>query len=618
MGIAAKVLRAFHGGVHPEEHKDLSQFCSIESAGIPDKLYVPLHQHIGAPCDPAVDPGETVKKGQRIGNPVGFISAAVHAPTSGVIEEIVDHPVGHPSGLTMLCAVLKPDGKDEWIDGLKGIADPFTAEPSAIRDAVREAGIVGLGGATFPSFVKLSPPGGKVAQILILNGVECEPYLTCDARLMEEQSKQIVDGAAIMLHALQTKECVIGIEDNKPAAIAAMQRACADHPQITVQALPVMYPQGSEKQLIEVITGKQVPSGGLPIDAGVICHNVATALAISEAVREGKPLISRVVTMTGLGITRPANFDTLMGTPVRHLIDLCGGMKGNTTRMVMGGPMMGVALRDMTALDVPVVKGTSGILCLTAKEATEKPEQPCIRCGHCLEVCPISLMPSEMAWLAKSDEFDKLQEYDIFDCIECGSCSYTCPANIPLVHYFRYGKLSIQAKERNARKTELAKARTQAKEERMAKEKAEREAKKKALKAKTAANKPAAAAEAKADASAGGDDKAAKAAKAAAAAKAAREAKAAAAGGDAAAPADDKAAKAAKAAAAAKAAKAAREAKLAKEAGAAETSDETPTAAPADDKAAKAAKAAAAAKAAKAAREAKLAREAAAKEDEQA
>ncbi|MBF0272666.1 MAG: electron transport complex subunit RsxC [Magnetococcales bacterium] len=492
MGIVATILRKFHGGVHPKEYKELSRHCAIEELSTPPKqLYVPLHQHMGAPCDPCVEPGERVYKGQVIGIPSGFVSAPIHAPTSGTIQAIVEHVVAHPSGLTMPCAVLIPDGNDQWHPDLKGLDNPYTADPQAIRNKVREAGVVGLGGATFPSFIKLSPPDGKVAELLIINGVECEPYLTCDARVMEERSREIVEGIRIMLQALQTSRCIIAIENNKPGAIQSMSRAVEETPHIKVVALPVMYPQGAEKQLIEVVINRQVPSGGLPIDVGVIVHNVATATAVREAVLFGHPLIRRVVTVTGLGIPRPANLEVPIGTPVQALIDHCGGLKPGVKKVVMGGPMMGVALNDLQA---PVVKGTSGLLVMLAKETFVEPEQPCIRCGSCLDVCPVELTPCEIAWRARHDLIDQLPEVHIMDCIECGSCAFACPAHIPLVHYFRYGKLALAAKKHDREKAELNRQRTKEKQLRADAEKAEKERKKEEMRLASEARKKAAAA----------------------------------------------------------------------------------------------------------------------------
>ncbi|MBF0445786.1 MAG: electron transport complex subunit RsxC [Magnetococcales bacterium] len=570
MGIVASVLRVFHGGVHPPDNKDISQHCAIEPLAMPKRLYVPLHQHIGAPCQPCVKAGDTVKKGQIIGTAAGFISAPVHAPTSGTIVAVEEHLVGHPSGLKMLCAVLDTDGEDVWVDDLETLDDPLHADPKTIRDKIRAAGIVGLGGASFPSFVKMSPPDGKVVELLLINGVECEPYLTCDARLMEERSQDLIEGIEIMLRALQCKECVIGIEDNKPNAISVMQKASAQSSSIKVVVLPVMYPQGSEKQLIEVVTGRQVPSGKLPLDAGVIVHNVATAVAIRDGVKFGKPLIQRLVTVTGRGINRPANLEVLMGTPVRALVDHCGGLKPGVKKVINGGPMMGTALQT---LDVPVVKGTSGILCMMADDVEQNPEHACIRCGSCVQVCPISLVPSQMAWLAKYDQFDTLPDNNLADCIECGTCAYVCPSNIPLVHYFRYGKNSLAAIQKAEQRSALDKSRVQAKEARVAAEKAEKERKKAEMKAKMAekmAAKKKAEAEAAAATPAVDQDASKTTDEPAIAHEPATTTTASAATGD-----DDKAARAARAAKAAKAARAAKAAKAARAAKAAkETADQ--------------------------------------------
>ncbi|MBF0148218.1 MAG: electron transport complex subunit RsxC [Magnetococcales bacterium] len=541
MGIVASVLKKFHGGIHPAGHKELTERCAIESMPMPKRLVIPLHQHLGAPSEPVVKVGDKVFKGDLLGKEGGFVSAAVHAPTSGTVSEILEHPIAHPSGLTMPCVIIEPDGLDAWNPQLKGVDDPRSLEPAAIRDRIKGAGIVGLGGATFPSFIKMSPPRDKVVDLLLINAVECEPYLTCDARLMEERSREVVEGIRIMLHALQTKQCIIGIEANKPTAIEIMQKAVAGATDIQVMTLPVMYPQGAEKQLIEVVTGRQVPSKGLPVDVGVIVHNVATAVAIRNAIQLGQPLLKRIVTVTGHGIVRPANLEVLIGTLVDDVLAHCGGLKPDTVKVVMGGPMMGLALYQT---NVPVVKGTSGILALLRNETPQTKEHSCIRCGSCVRACPMQLVPCSMAWFAKTDQIDQLPGHDLFDCIECGSCAYVCPANIPLVHYFRFGKLSWQAKERENKKRELTKQRTQSREERLGREKEERERKKEEMKAKMAAKKSAggAAADEKNEAKPavnkneskttaasetknGGDDKAARAAKAALAAKAAKAAK---------------------------------------------------------------------------------------------
>ncbi|MBF0152978.1 MAG: electron transport complex subunit RsxC [Magnetococcales bacterium] len=486
MGIVASVFKKFHGGVHPVEHKNLSEHCAIESMPVPKLLVVPLHQHLGAPSELVVKVGDKVLKGDLLGSASGFISAAIHAPTSGTITAIQEHVVGHPSGLTMPCVIMEPDGEDRWNPQLKGVANPLSLEPSVVRDQVKAAGIVGLGGATFPSFVKLTPPRDKAVELLLINAVECEPYLTCDARLMEERPQEVVDGIRIMLHALQTRQCIIGIENNKPRAIAAMERAVSGEAGVRVVSLPVMYPQGSEKQLIEVITGRQVPSRGLPVDIGVIVHNVATAVAVRDAVQLGHPLVSRVVTVTGHGITRSANIEVLIGTTVDDVIAHCGGLKPGTSKVVMGGPMMGLALHQT---NVPVVKGTSGLLALTSDDSLEKQEQPCIRCGNCTNVCPMRLVPCTMAWFAKTDQIDKLVGVDLLECVECGTCSYVCPSNVPLVHYFRYGKLAVQAKDRERNKAELTRQRARSRDERLAREKEAKERKKEEMQAKMAAKR---------------------------------------------------------------------------------------------------------------------------------
>ena len=556
MGIVASVLQSFHGGVHPAEHKALSEHCAIESLPMPKRLYVPLDQHIGKPCEPCVTAGDLVLKGQLIGKAQGFVSAPVHAPTSGTVLAVEEHAAAHPSGMSMLCVVIEPDGMDKWVDNLQGIEEPLKAEPDEIRKKIQDAGVVGLGGAAFPSFIKMSPPRGRVAELLLINGVECEPYLTCDARIMEERARYIIAGITIMMRALQVKECIIGIESNKPGAIRTMRNAAKKLVDVRVQSLPVMYPQGAEKQLIEVVTGRQVPSGGLPIDVGVIVHNVATAAAIRDAVKLGRPLIERVVTVTGKGIVKPANLECLIGTPVSDLVDYCGGLKAGVRKLVMGGPMMGTAMQHM---DVPIVKGTSGILALSDGEVVHKPEQPCIRCGSCIQVCPISLIPCEMAWFSRSDQFEALSEIHLFDCIECGSCAYVCPSSLPLVQYFRYGKASIQADQHAQKQMEISKARTKAKEARVEREKAAKERKKAEMKAKMLAKKKAAEEAKKAEAAASGVSPAES--------PASTEASAPAEG-------DEQAAKAARVAKAAKAAKAARAARAARAAKAAESGHE--------------------------------------------
>ncbi|MEO5339717.1 MAG: electron transport complex subunit RsxC [Magnetococcus sp. MYC-9] len=535
----------FHGGVHPKSHKELASHCAIEVLPLPKRLYVPLHQHAGDPCEPCVEVGQKVLKGEEIGRKVTRVGAPVHAPTSGTVVAIEEHTVGHPSGLTMLCVTLDPDGEDRWTE-LKGMDNPLSASPEAILDRIRAAGIVGMGGAVYPSFIKLSPAKDKKVDLLLINGSECEPYLTCDDRLMEERGRGIVGGAEIMMHVLGATQCVIGIEDNKPGAIRAMGRAAGPFPGMRVQPLPAMYPQGARQQLVEAITGMQVPAGGRLADIGLTVHNVATAFAVYEAVYFGRPSISRVVTVSGRGVGKPANLECLIGTPIQDLFDYAGGLQPGVSKIVIGGPMMGFTIGN---LDVPVVKGTAGVLALLRQETVVEQEQPCIRCGRCVEACPISLVPCEMAWVAKNDQMDAMKDLHLKDCIECGSCSYVCPSHIPLVQYFRYAKLTIEAEKRAKQKFEQDKIRTKLRDERLAREKAEKERQKEATKAAMAERKRTAAAAAAAAPAAAAvpetasvpgteaappaaelseaESKAARAARAAQAARAAREARAA-------------------------------------------------------------------------------------------
>ena len=538
------MLGSFHGGVHPEGNKGLSGHCAIESLPIPKRLYVPLHQHAGQPCDPCVVVGQKVYKGETIGRSDAWVSAPVHAPTSGTVVAIEEYTAGHPSGLTMLSVIIDPDGKDQWAESIRGIDNPLSAPRTEIQAKIRDAGIVGLGGAVYPSFIKMSPAKGKHVDLLLINGAECEPYLTSDERLMEERAREIVAGIEIMMYTLENTRCVIGIEDNKPRAIRAMTEAVKPFPGMRVQAMPTMYPQGARQQLVEAVTGRQVPSGARLVDIGLLVHNVATAYSIYEAVVHGRPLITRVVTVSGRGVVKPANLECFLGTPIRDLIEYSGGLNPGVRKLVLGGPMMGLAIHNM---DVPVVKGVAGVLALLQNEIVDKPEQPCIRCGRCVEACPMCLVPSEMAWRAKVGQMDAMPELHLMDCIECGSCAYVCPANVPLVHYFRYAKMVIQADRRAQKKLDLDKSRIKAKAARVEQEKAEKERQKEAMKAAMIARKKAAEADAGAivapteppagpaggaepSATTGGEaeSKAARAARAAQAAKAARAAKAAA------------------------------------------------------------------------------------------
>jgi len=434
-------LKTFAGGLHPPDNKKWSADKPIELCPLPEELIIPAAQHIGAPAEICVAVGDTVKKGQMIAQAKGFVSVPIHASTSG--EVIAIEPRLHPMGRPLPAVVIKPDGQDQWDDSLKP-NDPEQLDSETLKSLIRDAGIVGMGGATFPTHVKLSPPEGKTIDTLILNGVECEPYLTADHRLMLEQSERLIDGIRILRKILGVKDTIIGIEANKPDAIEHLNKECAPH-QIQIQPLKVQYPQGAEKQLIDACTSRQVPSGGLPMDCGVVVQNVGTCAAISDAVRLGRPLVERVATVTGPGIKEPKNLLVAVGTPLQHLVDQCGGLNGEPAKIIMGGPMMGQA---QLSLEVPAIRGTSGLLIFREPDLQVRPAGPCIRCGRCVSVCPIHLQPTTIAAYARLDLIDEAEHYNALDCIECGCCTYICPAALPLVQSIRHAKGGIMAKRR--------------------------------------------------------------------------------------------------------------------------------------------------------------------------
>jgi len=473
-------LFKFKGGIHPPQHKAISTGQPIQAATLAKELVLPLHQHIGESAQPIVEVGDRVLKGQKIARAEGYVSASVHASSSGTVVAIEERPIPHPSGLSATCIIIDTDGEDRWIEHGPE-ATPYTEMPAShLRNLIRTSGIVGLGGAGFPSYIKLNPAGTEI-DTLILNGVECEPYISCDDMLMRERPEQVIAGAKVMRHALQAKQTLIAIEDNKPEAYAALLKTCQDEVGIEVVQVPTLYPQGSEKQLIKVLTDKEVPSNGLPLQVGIVVHNVGTAAAIHNAIDLGKPLTSRIVTITGDGVAEPCNLEVPLGTPMQHLLDQCGGLRNDVDRIIMGGPMMGFA---MHSIDIPVIKTTNCILAATKDNVTPPSDiMPCIRCGACADVCPVELLPQQLQWFARAKEFDRAQEYNLFDCIECGCCSYVCPSNIPLVHYYRYAKTEIWAQEREKEKADQARQRhefRQSRIEREAAEKAARLAKKKA------------------------------------------------------------------------------------------------------------------------------------------
>ncbi len=467
--------RRFPGGLRLEPNKAQSLQQPVRPARLPERLYVPLSQHIGEPAEALVTEGETVLKGQLIARSLSYISAPVHAPTSGRVIDIGDYRVPHPSGLKAPCIVIAADGADRSVDTDLKLESVLAADPVEIRRRVRDAGIVGLGGAGFPTSVKLNPGPGREVDLLVINAAECEPYISCDEALMCTRPVEIIDGVRIMRHALHARQVVIGIEDNMPGAIRCLQTAlaAAGETDIRIIAVPSVYPAGGERQLIYALTGEEVPTQGLPIDLGIVCHNVGTADAVARALLHGEPLISRVVTVTGAGVREPANLEVRIGTPIAELIAQCGGYTDQVSRLLMGGPMMGVALPSDS---IPVIKTTNCVLAASPAEAPQPPAaRPCIRCAECTAVCPAGLLPQQLYWYAHARDFDRIQDYSLFDCIECGCCAQVCPSHIPLVQYYRFAKTEIWDLERERQKSDIARQRHEFRIERLEREKRELE-----------------------------------------------------------------------------------------------------------------------------------------------
>lgn len=484
-------LFKIHGGVHLDDHKTLTARRPIEAMPLPDLLHVPLQQHIGAPAVPVVRRGEPVLKGQLLGHSQGGISAPVHAPTSGRIMGVGHYPANHPSGLSVRTITLQPDGQDQWLNDTTIPIDPFKLAPEEIANRVAAAGVVGMGGATFPSAVKLNLRSRYTLDTLVINGAECEPYLTCDDRLMQEQAAEVVDGVRIIAHTLGIERIIIAIENNKPEAQAAMATEVAKFAGIDIGRLPARYPMGSEKHLVQTVTGRETPARGLTADIGVVVHNVATALAVHDAIRLGRPLISRVVTVTGGAVRYPKNLRVLIGTTVQALLDHCGGFTEAPTRMISGGPMMG---QRLPGTRVPIVKGSNGVLALARRETTQGPAMPCIRCASCVNACPCGLVPLEMANFARAGDLDGAIAYGLMDCISCGSCAYVCPSNIPLVQFFNYAKGELTARQRAEHKQAETRRLAELRSERLEKQKqAKREALKRRQQEAAKADTPAAA-----------------------------------------------------------------------------------------------------------------------------
>jgi electron transport complex protein RnfC len=488
-------------GVHPDDHKRPAADAPVRRMPMPARLYVPLLQHIGTAARPTVLVGQQVLKGQTIAEPQGMVSAAIHAPTSGTVVAIGEIVAPHPSGLSLPAITIEADGADRWIEpgtpgALPACDDPFVLDPLEIGKRVARAGVVGMGGAAFPSSVKLTGSLRAKIATLVVNGGECEPYLSCDDRLMRDSAAEIVDGIRIALHATGAREALVGIEDNKPEAIAAMQQAAAGFPEVKVRPVPARYPMGSEKQLILVLTGREVPAMGRPSDIGILVHNVGTLAAIRAAIRFGRPLVARLVTLNGGAMRAPGNIEVPIGALAEEVVAFANGLKEAPARLLMGGPMMGMLLPDAR---VPVVKGTSGILALTAAEAAEREPSPCIRCGSCVKACPVGLLPLEMSRRIASADFSGAVNFGLKDCIACGCCAYICPSRIPLVQYFSHAKGELAAQERAKLRAEATKKLVAARAERIEREtrekaeaaarrKAERDAAKKAAAEAAAAN----------------------------------------------------------------------------------------------------------------------------------
>jgi electron transport complex protein RnfC len=482
-------LFAFDGGVHLDTHKDISSRDGLQIGRLPAQLIYPLLLRNGLNAKPLVAVGDRVLKGQVIARDDHPMNPPIHASTSGVIAAIEERPLPHPSGLSELCIVVAADGDDEALE-FAGVADFRALTPTELRSRIHEAGIVGMGGAGFPTAIKANP-GSRDVDTLILNGAECEPYITCDDALLRHFPADVLEGASILMHILGVERCLLGIENDMPEAIGALNQELAegDYPGIEIVPVPAIYPTGGEKQLIHVLTGREVPANGIPADTGVVCQNVGTAAAVCRAIVHGEPLLSRIVTVTGRGVRRPGNWLTRIGTPIAHLVEQAGGYTEAAERLILGGPMMGFAL---STDDIPIVKNANCALVVGAGETVgEKQAMPCIRCGACANACPVNLLPQQLYWYSRSDQLDRVADYHLSDCIECGCCDFVCPSHIPLVQYFRSSKSKLAARQREKQKADHARERfeaRQARKEQEKRDKAESARRKKELLARATAD----------------------------------------------------------------------------------------------------------------------------------
>ena len=459
----------FDGGIHPPEMKTQSNGTPLRQVPLAPRFVIPLKQHIGAEGELCVNVGDTVLRGQALTLGRGKM-LPVHAPTSGTVVAIAPHSTAHPSALAELSVIIDADGEDRWIER-DGWVDYRSRSREELIARIHQFGVAGLGGAGFPTGVKLQGGGDKI-ETLIINAAECEPYITADDRLMQDCAAQVVEGIRILAHILQPREILLGIEDNKPQAISMLRAVLADSHDISLRVIPTKYPSGGAKQLTQILTGKQVPHGGRSSDIGVLMQNVGTAYAIKRAVIDGEPITERVVTLTGEAVSRPGNVWARLGTPVRHLLNDAGFCPSADQMVIMGGPLMGFTL---PWLDVPVVKITNCLLAPSASEMGETPEEKgCIRCSACADACPADLLPQQLYWFSKGQQHDKATAHNIADCIECGACAWVCPSNIPLVQYFRQEKAEIYAISQEEKRAAEAKARFEARQARLEREKAAR------------------------------------------------------------------------------------------------------------------------------------------------